>query len=72
MTMPGMTGIELSRELLKIRPDIAIVLCTGSNLGVTKKMISDIGIRDMVMKPMVASELAEAVHSALKAKDSEK
>ncbi|HPR52533.1 MAG TPA: PAS domain S-box protein [Deltaproteobacteria bacterium] len=71
MTMPGMTGIELSRELLKIRPDIAIVLCTGSNLGVTKKMISDIGIRDMVMKPMVASELAEAVYNALKAKDSE-
>lgn len=69
MTMPGMTGIELSRELLKIRPDIAIVLCTGSNLGVTKKMISEIGIRDMVMKPMVASELAEAVHSALKTKD---
>lgn len=68
LTMPAMTGIELSRELVKIRPDIPIVLCTGSNLGVTTEMIREIGIRDMVMKPMIASELAEAVYNALKSK----
>ncbi len=66
LTMPGMTGIDLSRKLLKIRPDIPIVLCTGSQLGVTAEMIRDIGIRAMVMKPMIASELAEAVYNAMR------
>ena len=28
-TMPGFTGLNLARELLKIRPDIPIILCTG-------------------------------------------
>ena len=29
MTMPGMTGIDLSKEILGLRPAIPIILCTG-------------------------------------------
>jgi PAS domain S-box-containing protein len=65
MTMPRMTGLELSERLLKIRPDIPIVLCTGFSLGISPERIRDAGIREMVMKPMVASELSEAVYKAL-------
>lgn len=28
-TMPGMTGVDLARRMLQIRPDIPIILCTG-------------------------------------------
>ncbi|MBN2298563.1 MAG: PAS domain S-box protein, partial [Deltaproteobacteria bacterium] len=66
MTMPKMTGIELSRQMLAIRPDIPIVLCTGSDIGVTPDIIRAAGIREMVMKPMTTNELAEAVYNALK------
>ncbi|HLZ19581.1 MAG TPA: PAS domain S-box protein, partial [Smithellaceae bacterium] len=65
MTMPGMTGLTLSERLRKIRPDIPIVLSTGFSLGISQERIRDAGIREMVMKPMVASELSGAVYRAL-------
>jgi PAS domain S-box-containing protein len=65
MTMPKMTGLELSEQLWKIRPGIPIVLCTGFSQGISPERIRDVGIREMVMKPMVASELSEAVFRAL-------
>ncbi len=65
LTMPRMTGLELSERLQEIRPDIPIVLCTGFSLGISPERIRDAGIREMVMKPMVASELSEAVYKAL-------
>ncbi len=66
MTMPAMTGLELSKKLTEIRPDIPIVLCTGFSTGITTETIRDAGIREMIKKPMIASELAEAVEKALK------
>ena len=66
MTMHKMTGLELSEQLLKIRPDIPIVLCTGFSLGITAERIKDVGIKKLVMKPMIANELANAIYSVLK------
>ena len=66
MAMPKMTGIELSRQLLSIRPELPIVLCTGSDIGVTPDTIEKAGIKMMVMKPLTINELAEAVYEALK------
>ncbi len=66
MTMPQMTGLELSERLMEIRPNVPIVLCTGFSAGVTKESARGHGFRDMVMKPMIASELVEAVSEALK------
>jgi two-component system, cell cycle sensor histidine kinase and response regulator CckA len=65
LTMPKMTGLELSERLREIRPDIPIVLCTGFSLGISPERIRDAGISEMVMKPMVASELSEAVYKVL-------
>ncbi|MCK5311196.1 MAG: cache domain-containing protein [Desulfobacteraceae bacterium] len=65
MAMPQMTGLELSNQMIAIRPDIPIILCTGFSEGLTAKMIEDYGILDMIMKPMIASELARAVSNAL-------
>jgi PAS domain S-box-containing protein len=65
LTMPKMTGLELSERILKIRADTPIVLCTGFSLGISPERIRDAGISELVMKPMVASELSEAVYKAL-------
>jgi len=65
MTMPHMTGDKLARDLMKIRPDIPIILCTGHSRLVSKEKAKDIGIRAFVMKPLVMLNLAETVRKVL-------
>ncbi|WDP90278.1 MAG: PAS domain S-box protein [Desulfobacter sp.] len=67
MTMPGMNGLDLSRSIKAINPGIPIVLCTGFSQGLTKEICTSAGIFDLVMKPMIASELSMTVHRALHA-----
>ena len=64
-TMPGMTGVQLAKELLKIRPDIPIILCTGHSETVSPEMAKEAGIREFLMKPLAKQELAEAVRRVL-------
>lgn len=64
-TMPNMTGEELSKELMRIRPDIPIILCTGYSELITEDKAKSMGIREFVMKPLVARELAETVRKVL-------
>jgi signal transduction histidine kinase/CheY-like chemotaxis protein len=65
MTMPFMTGIELSRELLDIRDDIPIILCSGYNQLLTPEKIRSSGIRDFIMKPFAKNEIAEIIRKVL-------
>ena len=65
MTMPKMTGIELSKNILLIRKNIPIVLLTGFNKQINEKKAKEIGIHDFIMKPVHTSELAGAVRRAL-------
>jgi CheY-like chemotaxis protein len=65
MTMSHMTGAELSREILRIRPDIPIILCTGFSELVTEEKARKMGIREYVMKPMLRSEIAVAIRRVL-------
>ena len=64
-TMPGMTGTELARELLDIRPDLPIILCTGFSELVTPEEARRIGIREFIMKPIITREIAEAIRRTL-------
>jgi len=65
MTMPEMMGDRLAQELLKIRPDIPIIIYTGFNEKISKNRARDIGIRKFIMKPLVISNLAKAVREVL-------
>ncbi len=65
MTMPNMTGLELSEELMRIRPDIPILLCTGFSERVTEKKIREVGIRELLMKPAPVKEIADTVRRIL-------
>ena len=67
MTMPNMTGDELSRRLLDIRPDIPVILCTGYSERISKEKARQIGIREFILKPIVMRKLGTAVRDLLDA-----
>jgi PAS domain S-box-containing protein len=64
--MPGMTGAAMAREMLAIRPDLPIILCTGFGDTITPESARAAGIREFVMKPVVGRELTEIVSRLLK------
>jgi len=65
MTMPNMTGDKLAIEMMNIRPDIPIILCTGFSESITDEQAKEIGIREFIMKPMVLSDLSEKIRRVL-------
>jgi nitrogen-specific signal transduction histidine kinase/CheY-like chemotaxis protein len=65
MTMPNMTGDKLARELMKIRPDIPVILCTGFSELINEKKAKSIGIRDFVMKPFAMGEIGIMIRRIL-------
>ena len=65
MTMPNLTGDRLAKELMKIRPDIPIILCTGFSESITEEKATGIGIREFSMKPFVMRDLAMTTRRAL-------
>jgi len=65
MTMPGLTGDQLATELLKIRPDLPMILCTGFSERIDRDRAAAIGVRKLVMKPFVRAELVRAIQDAL-------
>jgi len=64
-TMPNMTGETLAMEILKIRPDIPIILCTGYIGLFLEEKIKTIGIRELVMKPIVIEDIARIIRQVL-------
>ena len=63
--MPGMAGSELSMEILRIRSDIPIILCTGHTEMLTAESARDMGIREFLLKPLARQELAGTVRRVL-------
>jgi len=67
MTMPRMTGLKLSQEILSIRPEIPIILCTGYCESITESEAKRYGIREFVMKPIRLSEYSRLIRTSLDA-----
>ncbi len=65
LAMPEINGLELSKKIKHIRPDIPIILCTGFSEGLKPDLFETHNIISMVMKPMIASELSGIVNKAL-------
>jgi PAS domain S-box-containing protein len=67
MTMPNMTGEHLAKEMMRIRPDIPIILCTGYSKQINKELALEMGIKAFVFKPIVQKDLAQAIRKVLEA-----
>jgi len=65
MTMPNMTGDRLAVELMKIRPDIPIILLTGYSKKISDETAKEIGIRAFAFKPIVKADLAGTIRKIL-------
>jgi PAS domain S-box-containing protein len=63
--MPRMTGAALAREMIRIRPDIPIILMTGYSETVTTENFRHLGISDYLMKPLSARDLGRAIRGVL-------
>lgn len=65
MTMPKMTGDRLAKELMRIRRDIPIILCTGFSERISEEKAKGMGIKAFAMKPIVMQDMAKTVRKVL-------
>ncbi len=67
LTMPKKSGTTLAQELLQNRPNLPIILSTGFGNKISKETVASIGIRKMLLKPILKRELATTIRHALDA-----
>ena len=65
MTMPRMTGVNLSEKLMNIRPDIPIIICTGHSAHVDEEKAKELGLAAYIMKPINMLETAKTIRKIL-------
>ncbi|MFH0783190.1 MAG: ATP-binding protein, partial [Pseudomonadota bacterium] len=65
MLMPNMTGAELAREVLALRPDMPVIMATGHSDTLDGDRARRIGIRDLILKPVKRGKLQQVVRKAL-------
>ena len=69
LTMPKMTGDKLVKEILNIRTDIPIILCTGFSEKIDEKKAKEIGAADYIEKPLDKFNFAFKIRKVLDGKE---
>jgi len=64
-TMPNMTGFDLAQEIKKTRPDIPIIMCTGFSEEISPDKLENIGLAEIVMKPISNLKIAKIIRKVL-------
>jgi|GEM_PF-1216796 len=64
-SMPNMTGEQLARKLIAIKPGIPIIICSGFSDEKDVQRGKAMGVRGFLMKPVTIGELAEMVRKVL-------
>jgi CheY-like chemotaxis protein len=65
MTMPHMTGDQLSQKIISMRPDIPVLLCTGFSEKIDEQKAKALGIRGYISKPIKLSQFADMVRKSI-------
>jgi len=65
MTLPKLTGIDLSREMIQIRPEIPVILCSGIRDSETEGQVKSLGIRAYCIKPLTRRDLSRVIRETL-------
>jgi len=63
--MPGLRGIQLARQLLRIKDDIPIILMTGHGNMISLEEIRKSGVRTTLIKPVQKEWLQKALTELL-------
>ena len=64
-TMPGMTGMDMARRMLQIRPGMPIILCTGYSTLISEEKVKSLGIKGFAMKPLAKKHIATIIRQVL-------
>ena len=65
-TMPDMSGVDLVREMRRVRPDFPIVLMSGYSGAQLAERAHAAGVGEVLRKPLVRRDIAEALARALR------
>lgn len=63
--MPGISGIDLARELLRIRPDIPILMTSGCSRTQDREAMRNLDLPDLILKPNAVEDLGNLIHDLL-------
>jgi two-component system cell cycle sensor histidine kinase/response regulator CckA len=65
MTMPKLRGDKLAKEVMMIRPEVPVILCTGYSKRISEHEAKEMGIKSYAMKPLIMKDLAKTVRNVL-------
>ncbi len=65
MTMPGITGLQLAKKILKLQPEQPVVLCTGHSELINREKALATGISEYFEKPVLVKELSKVIRTVL-------
>ena len=65
LTMPRLTGLELAKNVLSIRPDLPIIICTGFSESISTEKARDLGIKEVILKPLIPQNFTEIIGKIL-------
>jgi CheY-like chemotaxis protein len=65
MMMPEMMGDKLAAEMMKIRPDIPVILYTGYSEHLSEEKAKSMGIRELILKPFAMRDMAHVIRKIL-------
>ena len=65
MSMPHMTGDRLAAKLIKLRPDIPILLCTGFSETMSEEKAESLGIKGFLFKPIIKKNFTQKIREVL-------
>jgi len=68
-TMSGMSGMLLAEELLALRPDLPVILCTGYSEHATPEAAEKLGIGGFFIKPLALKDLLVKIQLLCKRSD---
>lgn len=71
-TMPNMQGTELARKFRDVRPELKVIIITGSTDYINKEKADEHGIDELVFKPLILSEFSKVIRRVLDGKVKQK
>jgi CheY-like chemotaxis protein len=69
-TMPGMTGVDLARRILQLRPGMPIILCTGYSSQISEETAKAAGLKGFALKPLAKKDIGALIRKILDGKNS--
>ena len=67
LSMPGMSGADFAREVLKVRPGLPVVMTSGYVRPEDRQLAEEVGVHELLLKPNTVDELAQVLHRLLQA-----